>query len=257
MHLSVQWVAYQTLVKKEVVRFMRIWRQTLLPPVITQSLYFVIFGGFIGSQVKHIDGISYMSFIVPGLVMMAIINGAFTNVSSSFYSTKFQRNIEELLVAPVHEITMLAGYVTGGVIRGLLTGVIVLAVAACFTPLSVSSLFSIVLFSCLTAIVFSLAGMLNGLWADSFDDVSGFATFVLTPLTYLGGVFYPMSSLPPTWRFVSSLNPIVYMMEGFRFGFFGSDGQNVAIGAGILSLLVVALTVMLYVLLRRGKGLRN
>ena len=257
MHLSVQWVAYQTLVKKEVVRFMRIWRQTLLPPVITQSLYFVIFGGFIGSQVRQIDGISYMSFIVPGLVMMAVINGAFTNVASSFYSTKFQRNIEELLVAPVHEITILAGYVTGGVIRGLMTGVIVLAVAACFTPLSVFSLISIVVFSCLTAIVFSLAGMLNGLWADSFDDVSGFATFILTPLTYLGGVFYPISSLPSTWKFISSLNPIVYMMEGFRYGFFGMEGQSVAIGAGILSVLVVALTALLYVLLRRGKGLRN
>lgn len=257
MHLSVQWVAYQTLVRKEVKRFMRIWQQTLLPPVITQSLYFVIFGGFIGSQVKQINGISYMSFIVPGLVMMAVINGSFNNVSSSFFSTKFQRNVEELLVAPVHEITILAGYITGGVLRGLLTGVIVLAVAALFTPLSVFSLLSIVVFSCLTAIVFSLAGMLNGLWADSFDDISGFATFVLTPLTYLGGVFYPISSLPSTWRLVSSLNPIVYMMEGFRFGFFGGEGQNVAIGAAILSVLVVVLTWVLYALLRRGKGLRN
>ena len=256
MNVHIQWVAYCTIVRKEVGRFMRIWRQTLLPPVITQSLYFVIFGGFIGSQVRQINGVPYMAFIVPGLVMMAVINGAFANVSSSFFSTKFQRNIEEILVAPVHEAVMQAGYVTGGILRGLLTGAIVFAVSFIFVRPAIHDAFAIVLFSFLTALVFSLGGLLNGLWANTFDDVSTFSTFILVPLTYLGGVFYPISALPPFWRNVSLLNPIVYMVDGFREGFV-TGGAPTWIGALILITLSCALSAFTYLLLRRGKGLRT
>jgi ABC-2 type transport system permease protein len=257
MDARIQWVAYTTIVNKEVTRFMRIWRQTLLPPIITQSLYFVIFGGFIGSQVRQIDGVPYMAFIVPGLVMMAVINGAFANVSSSFFGSKFQHNVEEILVAPVHEAVLLAGYVTGGILRGLLTGLLVFLVSLVFVHPAVNSLVAMFLFSFLTSLVFSLGGLLNGLWADSFDDVSTFSTFVLTPLTYLGGVFYPISALPGIWQKLSMLNPIVYMMEGFRSGFLPRADGFAWTGALILAALSVGLSGLTYVLLRKGKGLRH
>jgi ABC-2 type transport system permease protein len=257
MNAHIQWVAYKTIVAKEVTRFMRIWRQTLLPPIITQSLYFIIFGGFIGSQVRQINGVPYMAFIVPGLVMMAVINGSFANVSSSFYSAKFQRNVEEILVAPVHESILLAGYVTGGMLRGFITGALVFGVSLIFVRPAVHNLLAVIVFSFFTALVFSLGGMLNGLWAETFDDVSTFATFILTPLTYLGGVFYPISSLPSVWRTVSMINPIVYMVDGFRQGFVdGGNGSNV-IGVVVLLALSVALSLVTYVLLRKGKGLRT
>jgi ABC-2 type transport system permease protein len=256
MNTTIQWVAYKTIVAKEVNRFMRIWRQTLLPPVITQSLYFVIFGGFIGSQVRQINGVPYMAFIVPGLIMMAVINGAFANVSSSFYSTKFQRNIEEILVAPVHEAVMLAGYVTGGILRGFLTGALVFLVSLIFVRPAIHDLVAIILFSFLTALVFSIAGLLNALWAESFDDVSTFQTFILVPLTYLGGVFYPIDSLPPIWKTISMLNPIVYMVDGFRHGFV-NGGQPIWIGASILIVLSAILSGIAYTLLRKGKGIRT
>ncbi len=257
MNARIQWVSYQTIVRKEVGRFMRIWRQTLLPPVITQSLYFIIFGGFIGSQVREIDGVPYMAFIVPGLVMMAVINGSFSNVSSSFFGTKFQRNFEEILVAPVHEATVLAGYITAGMLRGLLTGSLVFGVSLAFARPSVHSVFAIIVFSFLTSLVFSLGGMLNGLWAKTFDDITTFLTFVLVPLTYLGGVFYPVSSLPSFWRNIALVNPIVYMISGFRYGFFGTESNSVVVGAGLLTILAVVLTGTCYILLRKGKGIRS
>ncbi len=257
MNTHIQWVAFQTIVKKEVTRFMRIWRQTLLPPIITQSLYFVIFGGFIGSQVRQINGVPYMAFIVPGLIMMAVINGSFSNVSSSFFGSKFQKNVEEMLVAPVHEAIMLAGYVAAGVIRGLMTGVLVFLVSLVFVRPEVHSFTSIIVFSFLTALVFSLAGMLNGLWANTFDDIATFQTFILTPLTYLGGVFYPISSLPGFWKQVSLVNPIVYMVEGFRHGFVVGDSQQVWIGAGILVVLSIVLSGWCYTTLRKGAGIRT
>jgi ABC-2 type transport system permease protein len=255
--MRTQWVAYTTIVSREVGRFMRIWRQTLLPPIITQSLYFLIFGGFIGSQVGQINGVPYMAFIVPGIVMMAVINSAFTNTSTSFYFTKFQRSIEEILVAPVHESVVLAGYVTGGMLRGLLTGALVFAVSLIFIRPEIQSLSAIIIFSVLTALVFALGGMLNGLWAENFDDVSTFTTFILIPLTYLGGVFYPISALPGVWRSVSLVNPIVYMVEGFRYGFTETSGVPIWIGGVLLLSFSVALGVVTYVLLRKGKGLRT
>lgn len=257
MNIQIQWVAYKTIVAKEIGRFMRIWRQTLLPPVISQSLYFVIFGGFIGSQVRLVNGVPYMAFIIPGLIMMAVINGAFANVSSSFFGTKFQRNIEEMLVAPVDEFVMLAGFVTGGILRGLLTGGLVFIVSLIFVRPAVHDVFAIILFSFLTALVFSLGGMLNGLWANTFDDVGTFSTFILVPLTYLGGVFYPISSLPTLWRNISLLNPIVYMVEGFRQGFIEHTGGSIWIGGILLIVLSLILTIWTYILLRKGKGMRS
>ncbi len=255
--MRIQWIAYRTIVTREVTRFMRIWRQTLLPPIVTQSLYFVIFGGFIGSQVRRINGVPYMAFIVPGLVMMAVINGSYANVSSSFFGTKFQRNIEEMLVAPVHEVVILAGYVTGGILRGFITGVLVFLVSLLFVHPAVNSIASIILFAFLTALVFSLGGLLNGLWADTFDDITTFQTFILTPLTYLGGVFYPISSLPGVWKTISMFNPIVYMIEGFRYGFIDSGSDSVWMGAGLLIAFAFVLGSLTYVLLRKGKGMRS
>ena len=257
MNVHIQWVAYKTIVSRGVNRFVRVWKQTLLPPIITQSLYFIIFGGFIGSQVRQINGVSYMTFIIPGLVMMAVINGSFADVSSSFFFAKFQRSIEEILVAPVHEAIILAGFVTSGILRGLLTGGLVFGVSLIFVRPDIRNIFAIILFSFFTALVFSLAGMINSLFAKNFDDMSIFQTFILVPLTYLGGVFYPVSSLPVLWRTISHINPIVYMVEGFRFGFVDTGITSVWIGAGILVVFSCILTIIAYSLLRKGTGLRT
>ncbi len=252
-----QWIAYSTLVRKEVTRFTRIWLQTLLPPIVTQSLYFVIFGKFIGSQIGTIHGVSYMSFIVPGLVMMAVINSAFANVVSSFFGSKFQRNVEELLVSPTPNWIILAGYVTGGVLRGLIVGVLVFLISIFFTHPQIHHLSFILLFIFLTAVVFSLGGFLNGLYAKSFDDVSIFPTFVLTPLTYLGGVFYSIYSLPQVWQTVSHLNPVLFMVNGFRFGFLGFSDVSVALSLLILVVFSIGMTILNLYLLKKGTGLKN
>lgn len=252
-----QWVAYKTIVRREVNRFVRIWIQTLLPPVVTQALYFVIFGKFIGAQIGNIHGVSYMSFIVPGLVMMAVINNSFTNVVSSFFSSKFQKSIEEILVSPTSEWVIMSGYVTGGVLRGIVVGLIVFGVSVFFTRPAVAHFGSILIFIVLTALVFSLAGLMNGIYAKSFDDVAIFPTFVLTPLTYLGGVFYSIHSLPPFWQNVSRLNPILYMVDGFRYGFYGFSDVSIAGSLLILLVFIVGLVFLNLHLLRRGIGLKN
>jgi len=257
MILAKKWVAFYTILRKEVVRFMRIWSQTLLPPVITQSLYFVIFGTFIGSQISDINGVSYMAFIVPGLVMMAVINSGFSNVVSSFFGSKFQRNIEELMVSPTPNWVIVLGYVMGGVLRALLVGGIVFAVSAFFTRPEVYSFFVIFVFVFLTAIVFSLGGFINAVFATKFDDVSIFPTFVLTPLTYLGGVFYSVKALPEFWQKVSLFNPILYMIDGFRFGFYGIGDFNVWISMSFLILVALFLFFLALYLLRKGIGLRS
>lgn len=252
-----QWIAYSTLVRKEVTRFTRIWLQTLLPPIVTQGLYFLIFGKFIGSQIGAIQGVSYMSFIVPGLVMMAVINNSFTNVVSSFFGSKFQRNVEELLVSPTPNWIILAGYVTGGVLRGLTVGVLVFLVSVFFAHPQVEHPAIIFLFVLLTAILFSLGGFLNGLYAKSFDDVSIFPTFILTPLTYLGGVFYSIYSLPEVWQKISHLNPVLFMVNGFRFGFFGLSDVSIGVSLVILVVLSVVMAWLNLYLLKKGTGLRN
>ncbi len=252
-----QVIAFQTIVRREITRFTRIWTQTLLPPVITQTLYFVIFGKFIGKRIGNIHGVSYMAFIVPGLVMMAVINSAFANVVSSFFSAKFQKSIEEILVSPTSNVSILSGYVAGGVIRGILVGFIVFGVSVFFTRPTIHHIGVILLFIILTSIVFSLAGFTNAIFAKKFDDVSIFPTFVLTPLTYLGGVFYSIHSLPEAWQKISMLNPILYMVNGFRYGFYGFSDVGVGGSIAFLIGLTAILTYTNYYLLKKGTGLKN
>src|SRR5690606_7152796 len=214
---------------KEVRRFTRIWPQTLLPPAITMTLYFLIFGNLIGSRIGEMDGYRYMEFIVPGLIMMAVITNSYSNVVSSFFSTKFQHSIEELLVSPIPNWAILAGYITGGVARGLAVGLIVTGMALVFTDLAIQHIGITVSMVVLTAILFSLGGFLNALFARSFDDISIVPTFILTPLTYLGGVFYSITLLPPIWQNLSLANPILYMVNAFRYGILGVSDIPVGI----------------------------
>lgn len=251
-----QWIAYRTIVAKELVRIFRIWKQTLLPPVITQTLYFLVFGTFIGNRIAEIDGQTYAAFIVPGLVMMVVIQNAFGNTVGSLFGAKFQRQIEEIIVSPTKWHTMLAGYVSGGVARGVITGLLVFLVSIFFAQPSLAHPWAIVVFVLLTAVVFSLAGFLNALFAKTFDDTSIFTTFLITPLTYLGGVFYAIDHLAEPWRTVSLLNPIVYMVDGLRYGFSGTATTNPAVSMCILALLCVALWLVNMRLLKKGTGLR-
>jgi len=257
MSLKTQFVAYRTIVRKETVRFMRIWMQTLVPPIIVHGLYFIIFGRFIGSQIRPINDISYMAFIVPGIVMMAVINNSFANVVSSFFGNKFQRSIEEILVSPTPNAVILAGYVTGGILRGLCVGVLVFSVSVFFTHPVIHHLGLILIFVLLTSLVFSLGGFLNAVFARSFDDVSIIPTFFLTPLIYLGGVFYSINELPPFWRAVSRFNPILYMVNGFRYGFYGFADVSVQSSLSILLSFAAALILINLVLLQKGTGLKT
>lgn len=227
MNLKNQWVAFSTLTQKEIKRILRIWPQTLLPPAITMTLYFVIFGTMIGSRVGEMGGVSYMQFIVPGLIMMAVITNSYSNVVSSFFSTKFHGNIEEMLISPMSKHAILLGFISGGVFRGLAVGLIVTLLALFFTQLSISHLFVTIFTVIATSVLFSLAGMINAVFAKSFDDISIIPSFVLTPLTYLGGVFYAISDLPQIWQKISLLNPIVYMVNAFRYGVLGHSDVNV------------------------------
>ncbi len=250
-------IGYLTIVRKETHRIFRIWTQTILPSVVTQSLYFIIFGGLIGSRIGEVSGMSYAAFLVPGLVMMAAITNSFSNVASSFFGAKFQRSIEEILVSPMKPWVILAGYVTGGVVRGTVVGAAVFVVSALFTRVAVSHVFFLVFFLLITCIIFSLLGFLNALFARKFDDVGIVPTFLLTPLTYLGGVFYSLSYLPLFWRNVSYGNPIVYMIDGFRFGFSGVAATNVYVSALILVVVAVVLVGIALGLLKRGTGLKT
>lgn len=254
---SLYFTALKSLVVKETNRYLRIWVQTLVPPVITTSLYFVIFGKMIGGRIGDMGGFTYMEFIVPGLIMMSAITSSYANVSSSFFSQKFQKNIEELLVAPVPTHIIIWGFVIGGVGRSVLVGSLVTMVSLFFVPLHVHSWFMIVITLFMTAILFSLAGLINGIFAQSYDDVSIVPTFVLQPLTYLGGVFYAISMLPPIWQAVSKINPIVYMISGFRYGFLGTADVSVALSLMILVLFIVVLYMTCYYLISKGKGLRS
>lgn len=256
MQLTQQWVALSTIVRKEVKRFSRIWVQTLLPPVITMSLYFVIFGKLIGSRVGTMDGIPYMQFVVPGLIMMAVLTNSYSNVTSSFFSTKFQRSIEEILVSPTPNVIILLGYCFGGMARGLSVGLLVTVVSLWFTDIQVHSWPLTIIVVVLTSMFFSLAGFINAVCANTFDDISIVPTFVLTPLTYLGGVFYSVNVLPEFWQWVSQLNPILHMVGAFRYGLLGSGGEYVGYAfAGLVLLTAVLFTVSLY-LLKNGSRLR-
>ena len=254
---SLYFTALKSLAVKETNRYLRIWVQTLVPPVITTSLYFIIFGKTIGSRIGEMGGFSYMEFIVPGLIMMSTITSSYSNVSSSFFSQKFQKNIEELLVAPVPTHVIIWGFVFGGLGRSILVGTLVTIISLFFVPLHVYSWVIVVLTLVMTAILFSLAGLLNGIFAQSFDDVSIVPTFVLQPLTYLGGVFYSISMLPPIWQTISKVNPIVYMISGFRYGFLGTIDVPIFLSIGILVLFIVVLYSVCWYLIQKGRGLRS
>lgn len=250
-------IALKSILNKETNRFLRIWVQTLVPPAITMTLYFIIFGNLIGSQIGQIHGFSYMEFIVPGLIMMSVITNSYANVASSFFSAKFQRNVEELLVAPVPNYIIVLGFVGGGVARGVLVGLIVTLLSLFFVDIRIQHLWVIVTTVLLTSAVFSLGGLINAVYAKTFDDISIVPTFVLTPLTYLGGVFYSLSLLPELWQNVSTLNPIVYMVNAFRFGFLGHSDVNLTLAFIVLVALVTVLFAVAMHLIRRGTGLRN
>lgn len=251
------WVAFKTILTKEIRRFTRIWVQTLVPPVITMTLYFIIFGQLIGSRIGEMNGFSYMQFIVPGLIMMSALTNSFANVASSFYSTKFAKNVEELLISPTSSHIIILGYVAGGMARGLCVGILVTIVAMLFVELTVYSWIIIALTLLLTTATFALGGLINAVFARSFDDISIIPTFVLTPLTYLGGVFYSISLLPTFWQNLSKLNPIVYMINGFRYGFLGVSDIAIHYTFVVLALFITALYGLAYYLISRGVGLRS
>ena len=253
----IYWIAFTTLVTKEIRRFTRIWAQTLIPPVITMALYFIIFGNLIGSRIGEMGGFNYMQFIMPGLIMMSVITNSYSNVTSSFFSSKFQKFIEEMLVAPVPSWIILSGYVIGGVARGLAVGLIVTLVALFFTELTIHSLFITLAIVFLTAVLFSLGGFLNALFARNFDDITIIPTFVLTPLTYLGGVFYSIQLLPEFWQKVSLFNPVLYMVNTFRYGILGVSDINPWLALSAICVFIVILFALALYLLERSRGLRH
>ncbi len=251
------WVGFMTLVRKEVTRILRIWIQTIVPPAITMTLYFIIFGNLIGRRIGEMGGFDYMQYIAPGLIMMSVITNSYANVVSSFFGAKFGKHIEELLVSPLPNSLILLGHVTGGVARGLLVGVVVTMVALFFTDLSVAHPLITASIVLLTAIVFSLAGFINAVFARKFDDISIIPTFVLTPLTYLGGIFYSITLLPEFWQQVSRVNPILYMVNAFRYGVLGVSDIGIGTAYLIIIVFMVALYTLSLILLQRGVGIKD
>lgn len=251
------WIAYRTLAGKEIHRFMRIWPQTLLPPLVTTSLYFLIFGALMGPRIGPMAGIPYIDYIVPGIILMAVINHSYANVVSSFYSAKFQRHIEEMLIAPMPAWVILAGYITGGVTRGLLVGSIVTGIAAFFTDLKIVHPGLAVAVAVSTSVLFALGGFINAVFANSFDDISIIPNFVLTPLVYLGGVFYSISLLPEPWHSASLANPILYMVNAFRFGFLGVADVNLTTAFLMVGGLILTLGLSGLFFLRKGVGIKH
>ena len=257
-HATANMVALRTLVRREVARIIRIWTQTLIPPAITMTLYFVIFGKLIGSRIGSIQGgFTYMQYIVPGLVMMSIITNSYGNISSSFFGLKFSRAVEEMLVSPMPNWVILTGYVAGAVARGLVVGVLVLCIALFFTSLDIQHPLITLGSVLLGAVIFSLAGFINAVYATKFDDIALVPTFILTPLTYLGGVFYSVNMLSEPWQGISRANPILYMVNAFRYGVLGISDVNVPMAFAVMLGFVAALSIFALHLLKRGVGLRS
>ncbi len=250
-------IALKSILTKETQRFLRIWVQTLVPPAITISLYFVIFGTLIGPRIGEMGGFDYMSFIVPGLIMMSVITNSYSNVASSFFSAKWQRNIEEMLVAPVPNWVIVAGYVGGGMARGMLVGLIVTLMSLLFVDIQIYNIWVIIATVLLTSATFALGGLINAIFARSFDDISIIPTFVLTPLTYLGGVFYSISLLPDFWQGVSQINPIVYMVNAFRYGFLGVSDVSITTAFTVIGIFIFTLFTVAMTLISKGIGLRS
>jgi ABC-2 type transport system permease protein len=257
MNLALNLIAMKTIVRKEMIRVLRIWVQTIVPPAITMTLYFIIFGNLIGRRIGTMDGFDYMQYIAPGLIMMSVITNSYGNVVSSFFGAKFGRHVEEMLVSPMANSTIILGHVAGGVLRGLLVGGLVTVVALFFTKLEVRHPLVTVSIVLLSSIVFSLAGFINAVYARKFDDISIIPTFVLTPLTYLGGVFYSITLLPEFWQKVSLANPILYMVNAFRYGILGTSDIGIGKAYAILILFVVLLFIACQQLMRRGVGIRE
>ena len=257
MDLRLNWVGLKTIVRKEIVRVVRIWIQTVVPPAIMMTLYFIIFGNLIGRRIGVMDGFDYMQYIAPGLIMMSVITNSYGNVVSSFFGAKFGRHIEEMLVSPMSNATVIIGHVAGGVMRGLLVGMLVTVVALFFTKLDVAHPFITFSIVILSSTVFALAGFINAVFAKKFDDISIVPTFVLTPLTYLGGVFYSISLLPEFWQKISLANPIIYMVNAFRYGILGVSDISIAYAYLIVAIFVVGLFTASMMLLNRGVGIRE
>ncbi len=257
MELRAQWNAFSTLVIKEYNRIVRIWIQTIVPPAITMTLYFIIFGSLIGKRIGTMDGFDYMQFIAPGLIMISVITNSYGNVVCSFFGAKFGRHIEEMLVSPMPNYLILWGHVAGGVIRGLFVGGVVTVVALFFTRLEMQHPLIVLTTVVLTAIVFSLGGFINAVFAKKFDDITIVPTFVLTPLTYLGGVFYSISLLPPFWQHVSQANPILYMVNAFRYGVLGTSDIPIGTAYAIIGVAIAILYGVSMYLLNRGIGIRE
>jgi ABC-2 type transport system permease protein len=257
MDIRHQYVAFSTIVRREITRFMRIWMQTIVPPAVTTTLYFLIFGKLIGPRIGDIHGVTYMQYIVPGLIMMAIITNSYANVVASFYGSKFQKNLDEMLVSPMPDYIIVLGYTVGGVARGLCVGAVVTAVGLFFVDLSVAHWGVMLSVTLLTSMLFSFAGLVNAIFANSFDDINIVPTFVLTPLTYLGGIFYSVDMLPEFWRDVSFINPILYMVNGFRYGILGLSDMSLAVAYAIIIGFTLAMFLLCLYLLKRGSGIRH
>ncbi len=257
MDIAVNWVALKTLVRKEVVRVARIWIQTIVPPAITMTLYFIIFGNLIGRRIGEMGGFDYMQYIAPGLIMMSVITNSYGNVVSSFFGAKYGKHLEEMLVSPMSNATIIIGHVAGGVLRGLMVGALVTMIALGFTSLTVEHPLVTITMVLLASIVFALLGFINAVFAKKFDDISIIPTFVLTPLTYLGGVFYSISLLPEFWQKVSLGNPILYMVNAFRYGILGVSDIGIGYAYLIVGIFVVGLFTLNLMLLNRGVGIRE
>ena len=250
-------IAYQTIVRKEFVRFARIWIQTILPSVITIFLYITIFGNFIGDRIGVISDFNYIDYIIPGLVIMPIISNSYMNVVGSFYSSRFQKSHEEMMVSPLPDYIILLGYVSGGVIRAFVVGVAVFFVTTIFTDIPVYNMWLVVLITFLTSFLFSTAGFINAVYAKSFDDINIVTTFVLTPLTYLGGTFYSIDALPQVWQDISVFNPIAYIISSYRFAFLGLEETSLALSLSIVVVLIIVLFFVALMILSRGIGIKN
>lgn len=251
------WIAYLTLTRKELARFFRIWPQTILPPAITMALYFLIFGKLIGSQIHTVSGFTYMQFIVPGLIMMSVVTNSYINSSSSFFGAKFQRSIEEILVSPMPNVIILLGFVTGSVVRALIVGVLVMLIALFFTHLNLDHVLLMLLTILLVSAFFGIAGVVNGVYAKSFDDVSWIPSFVLTPLTYLGGVFFSVNMLSGFWKTIAYFNPILYLVDIFRYAVLGIPSISIFLGISILLIATISLFFYALYLLRTSARLRS
>jgi ABC-2 type transport system permease protein len=252
-----EWIGFETIVIREFGRIVRIWGQTILPPAVTATLYFIIFGSLIGRRVGQIGGYDYMQFIAPGLIMMNVITNSYGNVVSSFFGAKFGKHVEELLVSPLPNWLIVCGYVVGGILRGVLVGAVVTVVALFFTRLSLAHVFATLAAVLLTSIVFSLGGFINAMFAKNFDQISWFPTFILTPLTYLGGVFYSIKMLPDWAQVVSHLNPILYMVNAFRYGFLDASDVDLRLSFGIMISAAVLMFAIAVTLMNRGTGIRE